>query len=79
MCFAARQGANGPLTVVVVNKSAQALRTRLALQHFPHLRKAKAYEYAGAPITPRPVPVASGGLTTTYPARSATLLVIPPR
>ena len=77
--FAARQGATGPLTIVVVNKSDRSLRTKLALKHFPHRTKATAYGYAGGPITPRPVSVAAGGLTTTYPARSATLLVVRPR
>ena len=78
--YAARRGAAGPLTVVVVNKTGGDLRSRLDLRHFPHQRKATVYRYAGGPVERAPaVRVGPGGFTATYPARSVTLVAVSPR
>lgn len=78
--YAARRGATGPLTIVVVNKTGGDLRSRLALEHFPHQRSAAAYRYDGGAIDRlRAVRVGSGGFTATYPARSVTLVAVSPR
>ena len=75
--FAARRGATGPLTVVVVNKSGAALRSRLDLRHFPHAASARAFRYAGAGIASLGrVRLGATGVTSTYPGRSVTLLEI---
>lgn len=78
--YAARRGAAGPLTVVVVNKTGGDLRSRLALRHFPHQRTAQVFRYAGGPVDRvRAVQVGRGGFTATYPARSVTLVAISAR
>ena len=78
--YAARRGASGPLTVMVVNKSDGALRSTLTLRHFPHHRTAAAYRYAGGDIAPLdPLRVGRTGVTATYPGRSVTLIAIRPR
>jgi len=48
--FAARSGAHGPLTIVVVNKAGSAVRTAVRLKHARGARKAKAWQYAGGRI-----------------------------
>ena len=76
--YAARDGAHGSLTVVVVNKATSPLRTAVRLKHAPGARKAKGYQYAGAGLR------RLGGLRIrrhavhlTLPALSVTLIRVP--
>lgn len=77
--YAARRGAGGPLTIVVVNKTAGSLRSPLVLKNFPHAATATAYRYAGGDIVRlAPLSTGRGGFTLTYPPRSVTLVALKP-
>jgi hypothetical protein len=76
--FAARDGAHGPLTVVVVNKATTALRTAVKLRHAPGASKAKFYQYAGAGLRRLSrLHVRHHGVRLTFPALSVTLIRVP--
>jgi hypothetical protein len=78
--YAAQHGGHGPLTVVVVNKTDQALRSHLSLHHFQAGPRAATYSYAGHGIQRLPATsVSSGGFTRTYPPQSVTLVALAPR
>jgi hypothetical protein len=76
--FAARVGKKGPLTIVVVNKAATALRTAVRLRHAGAALKAKAFQYAGAGIRRLGrIPVRHHAVRLILPASSVTLIRVP--
>ncbi|MGA8247934.1 MAG: glycoside hydrolase family 44 protein [Nocardioides sp.] len=78
--YAAQHGARGTVTVLVVNKTGHALRSRLTLRHFRARAHAATYAYVGHGIQRRHATrVWSGGFTRTYPADSISLVVLAPR
>jgi len=81
--YAATRGSRGALTMMVVNKTSTSIRSPLRLQHFAAGRKAQAYRYSAAHlhaiVHAAAVAVDHRQLTTTYPADSITLLVLPHR
>jgi hypothetical protein len=78
--YAARDGAHGSLTVVVVNKATSPLRTRVLLKHAHGAGKAKGYQYAGAGIRRLgALKVRHHAVRLTLPALSVTLIRVPLR
>jgi len=81
--YGAQHGPGGALTVMVVNKTGGDLQSPLNVAGFASAPAAHVYRYSGANVAaiqhPADVPVSSGVVTTTYPANSVTLLVVPPR
>jgi len=80
--YGAQRGANGALTVAVINKTPDDLTSPLSLANFNAGPSAQVFRYSGADLTrivrQADVAVASGALSTTFPANSITMLVIPP-
>jgi len=76
--YAARAGAHGPLTIVVVNKATTALRAAVRLKHARGARKAKAWQYAGSGLRKvGGVRVRHHAVRLTFPAQSVTLIRVP--
>ena len=78
--FAAVRSSDGALTVTVINKSASASApVTLSLANFTPGPTAQAWQITSANAITQlaAVPVAGGALTTTVPAQSITLFVIP--
>jgi hypothetical protein len=68
---------DGPLTVVVINKTASALSSRLAVRGFGAGGSAQVYRWTGSGIARgADVPVTGGAVAATFPARSMTMLVL---
>lgn len=79
--YGATRKEDGALTAVVINKSAQPLTSTLSLAHFAAAPKAHAYVWAGGSVargTDSTI-TGAGKLARTFPARSVTTLVMPPR
>jgi hypothetical protein len=75
--YAAQHGRHGAVTVLVVNKTARALRSRLTLEHFRARAHAATYSYSGHGIERQAATrVSSGGFTRSYPARSISLVAL---
>ncbi|MBI4918119.1 MAG: glycoside hydrolase family 44 protein [Acidobacteria bacterium] len=79
--YAARRVADGRLTVMVVNKTADALTSTVTVESFVPSGSAEVWRYSaadlGAIVREADATLAAGALTTTFPASSITLLVIP--
>ncbi len=79
---AARRSSDSALTVMVINKSASALSSPLSLLNFQNVGLAHVFNYSSANLTAilaKPdLTFSANVLTSTYPANSITLLVIPP-
>ncbi|MDQ1709871.1 MAG: hypothetical protein QOG49_1256, partial [Frankiaceae bacterium] len=79
--YAAQRAGDGAVTAVVVNKSAAALTSPVALTHFAAGATAQVWRYSAADLTrivrAPDVPVLSSGVRTTFPASSITVLVFP--
>lgn len=76
--YGATRSSDASLTVMVINKSAQAVTSPLSLSGFQPAAAAQTWQWTGGSITRAPdQPVTASGLTATYPADSITLLVIP--
>ena len=75
------QRRDGALTLVVINKTGDALTSALHLSHFPPAATAQVYRYSDAnlkAIVRQPdQAVTPGGFTATFPPSSITLVVIP--
>jgi hypothetical protein len=72
------QRADGALTVLVINKTTDALDSRLTLQGTTPGAAAGVYRWSGAGIArAADWTVSGGGVDGSFPARSLTLLVIP--
>lgn len=79
--YGSQRSSDGALTLMVVNKTGGDLSSNLALSGFASAGKAQVYSYSGANLTSivrKPdLAVDSAGFTTTYPANSITLIVLP--
>jgi hypothetical protein len=79
--YAAQRGADGALSVIVINKTSGALSANLSLGGFIGARSARVTQYSGAQpdhlVTLPNQPISAGGLQAVYPAESITLWVIP--
>jgi len=78
--YAATRAKDGALTVVVLNKTAAAIQTRLTVSSFTNQGAASIYSYSGANlkqiVSEGKVSLASNALEYKYPAYSATVIVI---
>ena len=81
--YAATRSADRALTVMVINKTASSIRAPLLLRHFAAGHTARVFRYSSAHphtiVRGAAIAVGGGHLTTTYPASSITLLVLPRR
>lgn len=76
--YGARRSGDGAYTILVINKTSNALESPLNLAGISPRGKAQVWRWTGDAIShmgDRSVP--AGGFTATYPARSLTLYVIP--
>jgi hypothetical protein len=79
--FGATRSSDGALTVMVVNKqSGNQAAISLALTNFPHATTAQVWQLTSGNAISRltDVPVPGSTLTSTVPAQSISLFVIPP-
>jgi hypothetical protein len=79
--YGAQRTSDSAMTVLVVNKSTGDLTSSLALNHFSSSGTAQVWRYSGADLAQivRLADVsATSSMSLTFPASSATLLVIPP-
>ncbi|MEA2432960.1 MAG: hypothetical protein QOG54_417 [Actinomycetota bacterium] len=77
--YAAQRGESGPLTIMVINKAKGALSSPVDLSGFAPASPAEVYRYTGGKIEKqRDKSVNSSGFSMSYPARSITLIVVPP-
>src|SRR5271170_3473807 len=80
--YGATRSSDGALTLVVLNKTTSAIRTELSLDNFSGAGSAAIYSYSNANLTQITsggnVPVVSNSLNYSYPAYSATMIVIAP-
>ncbi len=78
--YGAIRSSDGALTLVVLNKTTSAIKTALSLDNFSGARSAAIYSYSNANLTQITsqgnVPVVSNSLTYSYPAYSATMIVV---
>jgi hypothetical protein len=79
--YAAQRSSDQALTLMIVNKTGQALTSTLTLTNFQPAAAAQVYRYSGANLAAivqlSNQAVAAGGFTAIYPANSITLVVIP--
>ncbi len=79
--YGAQRASDGALTLMVVNKIGSDLSSNLALSNFASASSAQVYTYSSAnlnAIVHQPdVAVNNSGFSTTYPANSITLVVLP--
>jgi hypothetical protein len=79
--YAAQRTGDGALTVMVINKTSKDLSSNVALANFTPTGTAKVFRYSAGNLTAiQPQPnqsVATTGFTATFPANSASLIVIP--
>jgi hypothetical protein len=76
--YGAHRSSDGKYTILVINKTATALTSKLSLASFEPGSNAQAWRWTGGSIArTADQQVAGGGFTATYPARSMTLFVVP--
>ncbi len=79
--YAAQRSSDGALTVIVINKTGNNLSSSVTLANFAPQTTAQVFRYSAANLTGiQPLPnqtIAPTGFTATFPANSATLVVIP--
>jgi len=79
--YAAQRTADNALTIMVVNKTSGDLTSSIALSNFQSSGVAQVWRYSsanlGAILHPSDVAVTASGISTTFPANSITLLVVP--
>jgi len=79
--YAAERTADHTLTIIVINKTAGDLTSMLSLANWSAAGSARVFRFSGsnlgAVVPQAGVPIQASGFTATYPARSATLFVIP--
>ena len=79
--YGAQRTSDGALTLMVINKTKEDLRSGLSLSGFDPGGSAQVYRYGEA--SPRAIvqqpdqTVGAGGFNSTYPAYSITLIVVP--
>jgi hypothetical protein len=80
--YAARRGADGSLTLIIVNKTGGDLTSGVALSGFSAAATALVYRYSpanlGAIVRQPDQAVSAGGFSATFPANSITLVAIAP-
>jgi hypothetical protein len=80
--YAAQDSTSGALTLLIINKTAQALTSAVALAHFNPAPGAQVYRYSaanlGAIVRDADQAVSATGFTATFPPSSITLIVVPP-
>jgi hypothetical protein len=78
--YAATKSTNGPLTVMIINKTGSTISSTLSLKHFSPKSKAAVYRYSSASKTKivkkSSLKVKSNKVKASYPGSSITLLVI---
>lgn len=78
--YAATRATDGALTLVVLNKTATAIDTKLSILNFKSAGSAAMYSYSAANLTKitsqGSVSLVSNALTYSYPAYSATVIVV---
>jgi hypothetical protein len=80
--YAARRSSTGPLTLIVINKTAAPLTSDLSLSNYEPAAWAQVYRYSAnnlaAIVQAADQAVSASGFTAQFPANSITLMVIPP-
>ena len=80
--YAAQRGTAGALTIMVINKTGGALTAPLDVVGFTAAGPVQVWRYdasdLGAIGRESDAALGGGAVTLTYPARSITLLVLPP-
>jgi hypothetical protein len=77
--YAAQRSADGTVTAVVINKSTSKVISNLALKDFTATGTAQVWRYSGANlshIVRQPGVKAASSMTLTFPASSATVIVL---
>jgi hypothetical protein len=78
--YAALRSSDGALTLVVINKTTSAMKSTVTLSSFSSAGSATVYQYSNANLTAiepeGSVAISSSAVTYSYPAYSATVLVI---
>jgi hypothetical protein len=79
--YAAERAGDGALTLIVINKTDQAITNALALSNASPAASAEVYRYSaaslGAIVREADQPVTASGFSAEYPPGSITLLVLP--
>ena len=79
--YGAQRTADGALTLVVINKTANELTSALSLSHFNAAGQAHMFTYSGAnlqAIAEQPdLTVVNSSITASFPAQSASIVLIP--
>ena len=80
--YAAKRSADNALTLMIINKSTTPLTATVSLSGYDPAFNAAVYRYSAANLNAilrgADQPIGLGGFTTTFPASSITLIVIPP-
>jgi len=80
--YAAERDTDGALTLMIINKTDQALTSDVSLANFGPGATAQVYRYSeadlGAIVRAPDQPVTASGFTAQFPADSITLVVVPP-
>jgi hypothetical protein len=80
--YAARRGGDGSLTLMIINKTGDALTSSVGLSGFSPAAQARVYRYSAADlnhIVAQPnQAVSASGFTAAFPANSITLVVLAP-
>jgi hypothetical protein len=78
--YAARRSSDGALTMMIINKTAEALTSEVALTNFTPQPMAQVYRYSAANlkaiVQEADQVVTAGGFTGIFPAHSITLVVV---
>ncbi|MDX6379600.1 MAG: hypothetical protein QOI57_624, partial [Rubrobacteraceae bacterium] len=79
--YGAERSGDGALTLMVINKTSEDLTSSLNLSGFSPDANAKMYRYSaanlGAIVQGADQAISANGFSTTYPANSITLIVVP--
>ncbi|MCP4538691.1 MAG: DUF11 domain-containing protein [Chloroflexi bacterium] len=79
--YAAQRDSDAALTLIAINKTGESLTSTLSLANFAFAPTAQVFRYSPANLSAivqeADQPVSTGEFTTTYPANSITLFVVP--
>jgi hypothetical protein len=74
--YGAQRTSDGALTLVIINKTSNAIQTSVSTANFNPAATAAVYSYSNADLTRivhgKDIPVSSGAISYTFPAHSAT-------
>jgi hypothetical protein len=80
--YAARRSQDGALTLMLINKTSQALTSQVTLANFQPAATAHVFHYSNANLAAivraADQPLTAGGFTADFPANSITLMMILP-